>query len=349
MQEHEIIDSTRPCVREHPALIFWKKVKKVRHVPVNVETLQAERRRSVYRLKGAGTDGGPIIAKRCRRDEAIREFSIYAKILPLLPLPTPRLYGSVEESGTKFAWLFLEDAGRKNYSPSQKKHRDLAAHWLGIMHTSMSSLTEVAFMRDRGPEFYFKFLKPVNDIIERSMSNPLLTADDVSILKSIVSHCKLIGSYKERIAKFCSRMPKTLVHGDFKEENMRVQTNRMSMSLMVFDWEESGWGIPALDYAKFLGYSVNPSIGEYFKVIRDTWPFMDIQTVRRLGYIGETFRCLASIRWEADNLRYEWIEKPMSKMKVYKKWLDEIIKMTPWKANSELDQIDFSPMRRHWY
>jgi hypothetical protein len=316
--------------------------------PIAIETLQEEKERSVFKLWGAGPLGSNVIAKRSKRTEAIREYKIYMKILPLLPMPSPQIYSFREENNCEYAWLFIEDVEGENYSPTIKNHRILAARWLGLLHTSMVHLNDMPNLRDRGPDHFYRFFRPAKETILKSLSNPQLSTEDIEVLKGILLQCKLLEMNWDQINRYCQQIPQTLVHGDFKEDNMHVQTNLAGDTLMVFDWHEAGWGVPALDCAKFLGYSVNPSINAYFEVMRDRWSFMDLQNIRRLGYIGETFRCLASIRWEVFKLQYGLINGPISTLKVYMVWMDDIIQAEPWRANEKLSKNDFSPLPRHW-
>lgn len=348
MLENAITVITEPDLNDHPAFIFWALSDKAYAKTIAIETLQEEKLRSVYKLLGAGPLGSNVIAKRSKRTEAIREYKIYMKILPLLPMPSPQIYSFWEENNNEYAWLFIEDVEGENYSPTHKNHRILAARWLGLMHTSMVHLNDTAILRDRGPDYFYRFFRPAKDTILKSLSNLQLATDDVEVLKAILLQCKLLEKHWDQINGYCQQIPQTLVHGDFKEDNMRVQSNLAGDTLMVFDWHEAGWGVPALDYAKFLGYSVNPSINAYFEVMRDKWSFMDLQNIRRLGYVGETFRCLASIRWEVSKLQYGLMNRPISTLKVYKGWMDDIIRAEPWRANEKLGNIDFSPFLRHW-
>src|SRR5262249_13733959 len=80
-------------------------------------------RKGACRLAGGGPGGSAVIAKRCRRGEALLEQTIYEEVLPRLPLPALRCYGLVEEPDGQSAWLFLEDAGGERYSASLQEHR----------------------------------------------------------------------------------------------------------------------------------------------------------------------------------------------------------------------------------
>ena len=100
--------------------------------------------------------------------------------------------------------------------------------------------------------------------------------------------------------------------------------------------------------AKFLGYSVNPDVEAYAAVMRRRWPWMTRSTIAQLGWIGDACRCIASIRWEAERLRYPWVEGPMATMRVYAGWLDEIVRAEPWAHEASGGPEARVPSRRTW-
>ncbi len=53
---------------------------------------------------------GSVIAKRCQRDAAMLERSLYEDVLAKLPVVTLELRGCVQEEGGEHSWLFLEEA-----------------------------------------------------------------------------------------------------------------------------------------------------------------------------------------------------------------------------------------------
>jgi hypothetical protein len=335
---------------KHPAVIAFGNLKKKLIEPAEVEILKEERGRSVYRLRKIALSGSNVIAKRCRIDEAERERIIYETILQQLPFPTVRYYGFLEVGDGKQAWLFIEDIGDEiTYSPLISEHRTLAGQWLGLLHISRLRLTETARLRDRGPDHFFEeHLKAICRIIPQNLSNPALEEDDLIILKTIISKIDLIASHWRNLKSFCDQMPQTFVHGDFKEVHMYLRYETSGIHMLAIDWNEAGWGVTALDVAKFLGYAVAPDINAYCSIVQDRWPFMDFPTIYRLGYVGEVFRCLASIRWEAEKLKYEWVKGPMKTLDLYNGWLDEIIKAEPWAAQAKSGFEARLPKHRGW-
>jgi hypothetical protein len=331
------------------AALTWQGLGEGRLTPESVEVLQDERLRTVYRLRGCGPTGADVIAKRCRHVVALKECTIYEKVLSqLAAVPTVKFFGFAAEEDAKYAWVFLEDAGGEAYSPDRADHRLLAGRWLGLLHTEGAELAKPTWLRDPGPACFKPHLQATFDTIQETSSNPHLAPSDVGVLETIDAQCRVVASRWDELEAFCERMPRTVVHGDFKEDHLRIRQSPTGALLLCFDWHEGGWGVPALDLAKFLGYAVNPDIGAYCAIVQERWSEFDQSAVKRLGFVGEAFRCLASIRWEVERLRYEWVEAPMATLRIYTGWLNDIIKAEPWAEEARLgpQAREFKP--RSW-
>ena len=109
--------------QEHPAVQAWKRVYSKRAEPSRVQLLREGTKSCIYRLEGVGPGGTSVIGKRCREGEARIEQTIYQEILPYLPISSLIFYGVIDEPGTEFRWLFLEDAGGEEFAYSIEKHR----------------------------------------------------------------------------------------------------------------------------------------------------------------------------------------------------------------------------------
>jgi len=215
-----------------------------------IERLQKKKKGVVYRLMGAGPGGSDVIAKMSSRARVARERSIYELVLPTLAIPTVHYYGFVEEPDHKNGWLFLEDAGRVEYSPLTEEHRVLAGRWLGLLHTSAATSAAATRLADRGPGYYLQHLRSACDLIRRNLSNPALTDDDRALLKSIIAQCEVVASHWSQVESLCEGMPHTFIHGDFAPKNIRVRIEKTGIALLPFDWANAGWGFIASDLAQ---------------------------------------------------------------------------------------------------
>jgi Phosphotransferase enzyme family len=289
---------------EHPAARAWSTLQGQLVAPTEIQTLKRKNKSAVYRLLGAGPQGSNVIAKRCLAESAAAERLIYERFLICLPLLSLRLYGFVEEEGSGFQWLFLEDAGTQPYRAEQREHGALLAEWLATLHASTQELWAVHLLPDRGPAHFLEHLRLARCQIERCSGNPALTADDRVLLHGIVSQCDRIEARWDRIERFGEGMPRALVHGDLKEKNLRVRSREQGLSLLCFDWETAGRGIPAPDLFKC------PDLNNYLRVAQKTWPWLEADEVQRMCELGSLFRTLAETHWESSHLDFQWLERP---------------------------------------
>jgi Phosphotransferase enzyme family len=326
----------RTHLLEHPAVKAWGRLLPGQVEPESVEILREKKETAIYRLEGVGLAGSTVIAKRCPQVGAVIEQTIYKEILPHLSITGIHYYGFVGEPDNKFCWLFLEDAGEETYSPYIEEHRALAAQWLGLMHTSAAHVAAAGHLSGRGPGHYLEHLQSGRAKILRSLANRALKVDDLVVLESIVSQCEILESYWSQVERFCEGLPQTLVHGDFTGKNLRVRTGRAGITLLAFDWEMAGWGIPAADLAQSAqlrtgGFSANPSILTYWSAVQDHWPSLDLPTIQRLANCGKAFRCLAAINWKAERLMEEGADWVLSEMRIYQAELSDAIRAAPWR------------------
>ena len=113
---------------EHPAVIAWQQLAGERFVPLRVETIKLKKKSASYRLIGASPNDATVVAKRCAAATGFLERLVYEKILAHVPSPAVRCHGFAPEPETDSCWLFLDDAGAEQYSPTCAQHRALAGH-----------------------------------------------------------------------------------------------------------------------------------------------------------------------------------------------------------------------------
>jgi len=316
---------------EHPAVKAWSELLPGRVEPESIEILKEHRKSAVYRLTGVGPGGSAVIAKRCRMATALIERTIYEEILPHLPITALHYYGFTQEDD-EFCWLFLEDAGREQFSPLLEEHRTLAARWLARMHTSAAHVAAAARLPDRGPDHYLEHLRSGRHTILSNLTNSALTADDLAILETIISLCDTLELRWSRVEEECEGLPSTLVHGDFQPKNVHVRVSRAGTGLFPIDWETAGWGIAAADLAPAAGHVSTPQvdIALYGSMVRECWPGLDLQAIQRLVTVGGLFRRLAAVHWASRGLAYEYVEEPMACMRIYLAELSETNLAAKW-------------------
>jgi hypothetical protein len=307
---------------EFPAVKAWSELRAEPVEPgrVEIRLLKRKSRSAIYRLAGVGP-GGSVIAKWCRPAVAAAERTIYVEVLPHLPVISLRCYGLVEEEDGRFCWLFVEDAGGQAYSPERDEQRVLAAQWLGLLHTSAARVAAAARLPDRGPGHYLGHLRSARAAILGNLTNGALSPEDRALLRAIISQCDALESRWDQVQGACDRMPRTLVHGDFVVKNVNVRPGPAGPAFLAFDWETAGWGVPVPDLVQKLLLdrvaSVSPDIPAYWAMVRESWPHLAIEDIRRLAGLGSVFRLLAMIDWLSLHLAYPWVSKPLASMRIY--------------------------------
>ncbi len=313
----------REHVGEHPAVKAWRELQPAWAGPESIHVLREGRKSAIYGLTGVGSGGSAVIAKRCRAAAAAVERTVYAEVLPRLPVTSPRYYGSVQDDRGS-CWLFLEDVGGERYATSNEEHCSLAGRWLGLMHTSTTILADAAAaarLPDGGPGRYLQHLRAAREQILRNISNPALTAQDRALLKTIVSQHDLLEARWGWLEESCRRAPSTLVHGDFRPKNAHIRRDAGGARLFPIDWETAGWGVPAADLTRV-------DIAAYWSVVRECWS-LDLQAIRRLATVGQVFRFLAAISWVSPYLAYDtsrMLSFPMSSIRALQAQLSDAMR-----------------------
>jgi aminoglycoside phosphotransferase (APT) family kinase protein len=325
-------------LREHPAVRAWSELRPAQVEPQAIWTQKERKKSAVYRLEGVGSGGSAVIAKRCKRETALLEGTIYKEILPHLPIPVVHYYGLVEEPNSEYSWLFLEDVGDDQYSPLIDEHRALAAHWLARMHTAASRASFAPCLPDCGPTVFLEHLHEACGNIRGQLGNSVLGADDAGVLRDIVSQCDLLEYGWEHVENQCARMPPTLVHGDFGPKNLRVRSGVGGLTVFPFDWETAGWGVPAADL-----FAVDMSA--YWSVARTSWPDLDLPALERQAKIGRIFRSLAAIHWASTCLGSPAFERAMSHIRCFQSELADAIRSVRWRTQTSSARAAQAPGR----
>jgi Ser/Thr protein kinase RdoA (MazF antagonist) len=337
MADHGLPRAVPADLLESLALEVWKELRSGSGLPARIDILKGRKapgRRGAYRLAGAGPGGAPVIAKRCPLAKACVERTVYAEVFPHLPVAAPRYYGSVEEKGGTFCWLFLEDVGDERYSSANEEHRRLAGWWLGALHTSAARLAAAARLPDRGPGHYLERLRSGRARILANLANPALKAADLAVLEAIVTQYAALEARWHEVERFCEGLPRTVVHGDFADKNLRVRTCPGGTALLPFDWSNAGWGVPAIDLAQTpltsARFAADPDPASYWTAVRDSWPAFDLRTIQRWGQLGTLFRLLAGVAWITPSLGQDWVEKAMRALRFYQTALDRELQAADW-------------------
>lgn len=324
----------RATLMRHPASVAWCRLHPDA-APSRITPVKVRRKKSaVYRLEGAGWAGSPVIAKQCSTSTALVERTVYEEILPRAAVTSLRYYGCLEEPDGERCWLFVEEATGADYSDLVAEHRVLAGRWLGLLHPAAAEGAAPEGLPDAGPARYLDLLRAVRELILQHLDNPVLSTDDVVFLERTRARLDHLAAHWDRIEQICGRVPQTLVHGDFKGRNIRLWAADGDTSVVVFDWEHAGWGVPAVDLAQVTVRSdwltANPDIPTYWSTARERWPEVSLQAWWQLAFCGTVFRTLAALHWKAPNLATAWAHMYVGGVQSYVTALDSALERLGW-------------------
>ena len=306
-----------------PAIDAWQRLLGKRSPAGEVSLLAKRFKSTVYRLDGVGPGNTSVVAKYCQGETASHERIIYQQILPKLPLSSPRYYGYVA-GPCEYDWLFLEYVQGEQYSRSRDDHAVLVAHWLGLLHSAAPEVTRAAWLPDRGPQHHLTLLLEARHKLQSNLPLLKLPARELDVIRAVISQCDFLESRWDRVEQSCSRMPRTLIHGDFKPRNVVIRTDGEKSSVLPFDWEASGWGVPTGDLAYI-------DLVPYFETVRRRWPGVTIEDVQAMKAIGRIFRGIEEFRWESEKFDPSW-EVSTIKLQIYHARMAEAIEMTNWRG-----------------
>jgi aminoglycoside phosphotransferase (APT) family kinase protein len=282
----------------HPAVAAWRQLAHDAPDPEHIEVLEQRRKSATYRLVGAGAGGESIIAQRSEMVKALIERTVYEQLLPHLPVTSPRYYGCLEES-PHYAWLFLEDVGDMHYCHTNAEHLAIAGRWVGEMHVAATRVAAARGLPKTGLPRYREHLHAARRTIREHLARPQFTAGEIAVLESMVSALDDVERHWPCLERACSGAPPTLVHGDFRPKNAKVKNDGVRTELYPFDWELAGWGLPAVDLTQI-------DLAAYWSVVRDPWPHVQFDDVRRWAEVGCVLQLLAACDWESVRLACEY-------------------------------------------
>ena len=327
----------------HPAVQAWRQLEPDCPLPSRIARVKAikpgkVRPRTIYRLEGADPEGATVIAKRCTRADGLIERAVYEQILPHVPLLGPRYYGVVEDPSDNpekaVCWLFIGEIRGERYDALLPAHRMAAGRWLGVLHTKARAVAGQAELPDAGPGRYRQQMRGARDLIRNHLDNPAFTADDLAFLDGLLARFDELDERWDRLERAATGLPRTLVHGDFNGQNLRVLATPAGPQIAAFDWMDSGRGVPTTDLAQAAAtacrISASPDLATYMSVVRELWPDCDREEVERLATCGAVFRALAAIEWGSHEYFPDWANLFIPNLRMYEAELTHALDRFGW-------------------
>ena len=309
----------------HPAVRAWARIAPPGADVERLVRLRAEGNLEIYRLSTANGQGS-VIAKRTDAETVGLEVTIYGGVLPRLPHPMLRYFGSVGDEDPRCGWLFLEDGGDEQCSLT--RHGKLAAEWLGTVHGAGAGLDIVPSLPARSSDHYLTQMRAGRRQIVDHFDNPALDVGDRTLLEGLLATFDRIESRWSGIEALCRDLPHTLVHGDLDPKNLRVLPYETGPAVVAFDWECSGYGPPAVDVAQLAGQGSSGSLSRYRAALSAHAPDLDEDAVQALVLLGTGFRLISSVDWVAPHLSLASPQKATVTLRCYERplrdWTDQI-------------------------
>jgi aminoglycoside/choline kinase family phosphotransferase len=209
------------------------------------------------------------------------------------------------------SWLFLEDAGTQAFSEDRAADRALAADWLGRLHGGAMGLELAGVLDDTGPSYYLEELREARSNIETGLRADVASPTASAELRATLERCEQLESAWSAVTDRCALVPRTLVHGDMIDKNLRIRTNAGVSRVVAFDWETVGWAVPAPDLHFFAFKSPAEEEHElrtYVRAVRSGWPDATYEHVRELMLVGAALRAVMSINWATYTCKLPWID-----------------------------------------
>jgi hypothetical protein len=302
------LEAIESNIQEQPAVKVWLKISPGNSPPKRIETLRrwASSKPFVCRMLGIGAESTSVIAKRCKLAAGLREKMFYEEILPQLGMSGLKYYGSAQEKD-EYLWLFLEDAGGQQFSFHKPDDRRAAVAWLTNLHTSSARQGKPSNLIERGPAYYHERLTTAQDTLRLHADRDIFSATEQKIMNEALVLIGSASSNWESITLLYECLPHCVIHGDFKSKNIHLRSDPQQTSVLVFDWEYAGWGIPGIDMWRL-------DEDEYLNAVKDHWPQTDTNTIRELKLLGSIFRFIDSYFWEVQRLHHPI--HPISKLKL---------------------------------
>src|SRR3989441_5045423 len=340
---HAVSEKRRENLLAHPAVQAWRQLNPDHVVPDRITPAKFKPNKprpnlAVYRLEGVGADGAAGIAKHCTRGGGQIERMGYERVLPHVALPRPRYYGTVpgspEDSAEDGCWLFIGEIQGEKYDRLSPDHLAAAARWLGILHTEAQATAPQAGLPEAEPTRYHEQMRATRDLIREQVDNPAFSATDVAFLDVLVARFDALDEDWDRLARACTGLPPTLIHGDFNGKNLRMQASPQGLQVGAFDWEDAGWAVPAVDLAQAVDpschISASPDLATYWAVVRERWPNCDQTDIERVATCGAVWRAVAAITWEAHHLARPWADAFIPNLRLYEAELTHALDRFGW-------------------
>jgi hypothetical protein len=202
---------------------------------------------------------------------------------------------------------------------------------LAHLHATAAANSHWDWLPDRGPSHYRRRLDVVVAAIAAQLARSDWSPEEHRVLEAVFEACQAVTRSWSRVEGLCAGIPATVVHGDIKRKNLRVDSGHPGLGLQAFDWANCGWAVPAVDLAGSARsdspLGANPDLDVYHAEITAWRPSLSSSRVVALAIAGCVFRCLDVIGWELVWLSAarksrargdfaSWHERPLTNLRI---------------------------------
>ena len=323
-------------LRRHPAAEAWRRLQPHSTVPTRVDLIgdkrSLERKIEIFRLTLESSESvglSVVVAKRLSTESCLAEYRSY-EILAHRSVSCLKCYGYVAE-GEDECWLFLEDAGGETFNSTSDRHRLSAYDWIARMHVETARGRE-HHPRDRGVDYYGQVCSTSRKHLLSALHRGAFEAEDTHTLNALVAALRELEAQWGHLRLACDRVPQSLTHNALLDRNFRVREHRGEVDFVAFDWERSGWGSPALDIGRLVGWAPEEGVHEYWRRVRSAWSGVSADDVERLAVTGSLFKLIQSVAWDASYIERDWYPRPLTTLEIYRKRLEQdLATLAAWK------------------
>ncbi len=213
---------------------------------------------------------GSIIAKFPSYDPAIRaavtdsamsyerEISCYENLLGNVALSTPRRYYSAYDPGSGECIILLQDLAPARFGDNvgnpPREDIESAMQAIAAFHAEFWESPRLAEM-DWLPEYAQD--ADVRQRAFRQAIGPFLSTWGRYLRPSTINLINHLGDSLARIRRRLSRPPRTVLHGDYRLDNLAFDGTGRGPA--VIDWQAASKGHSVADMAYFIVYCIDPN------------------------------------------------------------------------------------------
>lgn len=273
---------------------------------------------AVFRVEAPG--GAAFVAKLQGTSSCELEARVYQDVLAQLPNRAIRCHGVVPSGEPNLAWLLTDYAAGIPFDPGRRDHGARLAAWLAALHEGSRHIARSGTFPDHGSGYWFKKIANAHRILVAAAAQTVRLAptlrNEISDLAAVLA--QTLDRWEAVLAPTAA-VPGCLTHGDLVAKNIAIHaTGRLpgeGYEPLVFDWEASGWGSPAVDL-------VRVDVDVYRRALAEGGAALSEETAQALGALGAIFWVAFVLIGEELSLMSSWPDRSARRVASYLEFLD---------------------------